>query len=80
MVKILNKIRIYRFNKKDKLIFFKELIISKVSDSLALKLANQTLFIKSEEKLLNPTETAKFLLINCPKLSSDIKEYLNYYL
>lgn len=80
MAKILNKILLYRFNKKDKLIFYKELAISKVTDSIALQLANQTLFIKSQGKLLNPEQTANLLLNNSHKLSLEIQEYLKYYL
>jgi len=78
MAKILNKIKLYHFNKNDRLIVYKELAISEITDHLVLQLADQKLFIKINNKVLLPEETAKFLLENL-KLKKSIIKYLSYY-
>lgn len=78
MANKLNKIKLYQYNKHDRLIFFKELATSQITDTIALQIADQILFIRINNQILKFDIMARFLLENC-KLKKSTKEYLKYY-
>ena len=78
MAKNLNKIKLYHFNKNDRFILYKEIAIPNITDSIALQIADQKLFIKINNKVLIPENMARFLLDNL-KLKKSTKKYLSYF-